>query len=174
MLFVENQTQNPAPRFCTALSDQILDQPGLWWGQVGLIGDARLSSQVPRLPTSQSSSGNLTNDYPTQDGEILHLSWKALGNEWELKSRILVIVLKTKWWDTPLVVSKMMLISAEKVAWVMSELKVDARRSDVGTRLLRRRGQQPTPIISPTDYHFPTDKDWYKTWNRELHWSMKI
>ena len=95
----------------------------------------------------------------------------SVGKEWELV--ILVIVLKTKWWDT-LVVPKMMLISGGKVAWVMSELKVDARRSDVGTRLLRRRGQQPTPIISPTDYHFPTDKDWYKTWNRELYWSMKI
>ena len=68
-------------------------------------------------------------------------------------------LLSTRLGRCALVVSKMMLISAEKVAWVMSELKVDARRSDVGTRLLRRRGQQPTPIISPTDYHFPTDKD---------------
>ena len=59
-----------------------------------LIGDARLSSQVPRLPTSQSRSGNLTNDYPTQDGEILHLSWKAWGKEWELV--ILVIVLSNQ------------------------------------------------------------------------------
>ena len=139
-----------------------------------LHGSLRSDSGSTRSLMGSDGGSLVMHDYPTQDGEVLHLSWKAWGKEWELKSRILVIVLKTKWWDTPLVVSKMMLISAEKVAWVMSELKVDARRSDVGTRLLRRRGQQPTPIISPTDYHFPTDKDWFKTWNRELCWSMKI
>ena len=59
-------------------------------------------------------------------------------------------LLSTRLGRCALVVSKMMLISAEKVAWVMSELKVDARRSDVGTRLLRRRGHQLLSFLQLT------------------------
>ena len=108
---------------------------------LGLKDAARLSQIRLGLRWALMGSGGgslVMHDYPTQ----MVGSCISVGKEWELV--ILVIVLETIWWFTPLVVSKMMLISGGKVAWVMSELKVDARRSDVGTRLLRRRGQQPT------------------------------
>ena len=69
-------------------------------------------------------------------------------------------LLSTRLGRCALVVSKMMLISAEKVAWVMSELKVDARRSEI-----RCWDPPVAPQGTPTNsYHF---SNWLSFSNRQ-------